>query len=320
MSKNVLAMKHFEVPQEEGTWWRLMCLTGQTKGDAYILTGNRVVMGRSDKADIRVLDIKSSREHAEITKVGQDWVLTDLGSQNGIVVNDQKVSQTKLKEGDKLVIGQTVYKFAKVEVKGTIKTAKSKVDEDFSAPVTPPKKQTSALLGLIAVVGIALMLFDDGAKKTEVVKKKANTTDVKDVTDEYLQLVRQKQLLDDKTQKQKMNTIFQRGLREFRERNYFRAIDEFSLALILNPNDPLADFYLRKSKEELDKFIADEFIKGKRDEEGLRYQNAIKTYCGIIRLLFKYKEDARYISAEENVKTLEGKLGLEPGESNCLKK
>jgi pSer/pThr/pTyr-binding forkhead associated (FHA) protein len=319
MSKNVLALKHFEVPQEEGTWWRLMCLTGQTKGDAYILKGNRVVMGRSDKADIRVLDIKSSREHAEITKVGQDWVLTDLGSQNGIVVNDQKVSQQKLKEGDKIVIGQTVYKFAKVEVKGSTKAAKSKIEEDFSSPA-PAKKQTSALLGLIAFVGIGLMLFDDGGKKTEVVKKKNSTSDVKDVTDEYLQLVRQKQLLDDKTQKQKMNTIFQRGLREFRERNYFRAIDEFSLALILNPNDPLADFYLRKSKEELDKFIADEFIKGKRDEEGLRYQNSIKTYCGIVRLLYKYQDDARYKSAEENIKLLEGKLGLEPGESNCLKK
>jgi hypothetical protein len=319
MSKNVLALKHFEMPPAEGTWWRLMCLTGQTKGDAYVLTGTRVVMGRSEKADIRVLDLKSSREHAEITKVGSDWVLTDLGSQNGIVVNDQKVSQQKLKEGDKIVIGQTVYKFAKVEVKGSTKPAKSRIDDEVANPA-PAKKQSSALLGLIAVVGIGLMLFDDTGKKTEVVKKKPTTMDVKDVTDEYLQLVRQKQFLDDKTQKQKMNTIFQRGLREFREGNYFRAIDEFSLALILNPNDPLADFYLRKSKEELDKFIADEFIKGKRDEEGLRYQNAIKTYCGIVRLLYKYQEDPRYKSAEENIKALEGKLGLEQGESNCLKK
>lgn len=319
MSKNVLALKHFEMPPEEGTWWRLMCLTGQTKGDAYVLTGSRVVLGRSEKADIRVLDLKSSREHAEITKVGKDWVLTDLGSQNGIVVNDQKVSQQKLKEGDKIVIGQTVYKFAKVEVKGAAKTAKPKLDEELET-AAPAKKQSSALLGLIAAVGIGLMLFDDSGKKTEVVKKKSTTADVQDVTDEYLQLVRQKQLMDDKSQKQKMNTIFQRGQREFREGNYFRAIDEFSLALILNPNDPLADFYLRKSKEELDKFIADEFIKGKRDEEGLRYQNSIKTYCGIVRLLYKYQDDARYKSAEENIKLLEGKLGLEPGESNCLKK
>jgi hypothetical protein len=319
MSKSVLAMKHFEQPPEEGTWWRLMCLTGQTKGETYVITGNRVVMGRSEKADIRVLDIKSSREHAEIAKVGNDWVLTDLGSQNGIVVNDQKVSQAKLKEGDKIVIGQTVYKFAKVEVKGTGKNPK-KLFEDVEKPVEPPKKKTSALLGLVAVVAIALMLFDDGGKKPETVRKKATTAAVKDVTDEYLQMVRQKQLMEDKSLKIKMNTIFQRGLREFREQNYFRAINEFNLALILNPNDPLADFYLRKAKEELDKVIAEQFIKAKRDEEGLRYQNSIVTYCGVIRLLYQYQEDPRYKSAEENIIALEGKLGLEQGESSCLKK
>ncbi|MFP5458567.1 MAG: FHA domain-containing protein [Bacteriovoracia bacterium] len=321
MSKNVLAMKHFEVPREEGTWWRLMCLTGQTKGEAYILTGNRIVMGRSEKADVRVLDIKSSREHAEITRVGKDWVLTDLGSQNGIVVNDQKVSQLKLKEGDKIVIGQTVYKFAKVEVKGpeASKAKKPDLDEGFNE-VEPQKKKSSALLGLVAAVGIGLILLDDSDTPKARKKESASSKVTKDVTDEYLNLVRQKQMMEDKALKQKMNTIFNRGLREYREKNYFRAINEFNLALILNPSDPLADFYLRKAKEELDKVIADEFIKGKRDEEALRYQNAIVTYCSIIRLLYQYKEDERYKSAEENIKNLEGKLGLEPGESNCLKK
>jgi pSer/pThr/pTyr-binding forkhead associated (FHA) protein len=322
MTKNVLAMKHFEMPREEGTWWRLMCLTGQTKGEAYILTGSRIVMGRSEKADVRVLDIKSSREHAEITKVGKDWILTDLGSQNGIVVNDNKVSQVKLKEGDKIVIGQTVYKFAKVVVKGQDSTKPKKNDFLDSAESLPPdKKKSSMLLVLVAVVAIALIFLDDsGSPKPNTTKKVAQSNASKDVTDEYLNLVRQKQMLEDKALKQKMNTIFQRGLREYREKNYFRAINEFNLALILNPTDPLADFYLRKAKEELDKVIADQFIKAKRDEEALRYQNAIVTYCSIIRLLYQYVDDPRYKNAEENIKLLEGKLGLEPSESNCLKK
>lgn len=322
MSKNVLAMKHFEMPREEGTWWRLMCLTGQTKGEAYIITGNRIVMGRSEKADVRVLDIKSSREHAEIAKVGKDWVLTDLGSQNGIVVNDNKVSQIKLKEGDKIVIGQTVYKFAKVEVKGAESGKAKKLDPlDAGEVAQPEKKKNSMLLGLVAIVAIAMIFLDDsGSPKPNSGAKQKSSNATKDVTDEYLNLVRQKQMMEDKALKQKMNTIFQRGLREYREKNYFRAINEFNLALILNPSDPLADFYLRKAKEELDKVIADQFIKGKRDEEALRYQNAIVTYCSIIRLLYQYEDDPRYKNAEENIKSLEGKLGLEPGESNCLKK
>lgn len=317
MSKNVLALKHFEQPPQEGTWWRLMCLTGQTKGEAHILTGNRIVLGRSEKADIRVMDIKSSREHAEITRVGGEWVLTDLGSQNGIVVNDQKVTQTKLKEGDKLVIGQTVYKFAKVEVKAKKAAAPAEAEPEEATPTS--SKKTSALLSLVIAVAIGVIVMSEDP--TEPIRKKAQETgNVKDVSDEYLRLIQQRKLTDDKTQKLKLNTIFQRGLREYREKNYFRAINEFNLALILNPNDPLADFYLRKTKEELDKVIADHFVKGTRDEEGLHYQSALVSYCAVLRLLHDYESDARYKTAEENIKNLEAKMGLEPGESNCTKK
>src|SRR5690606_13229349 len=118
MAKNVLVLKHFESPKEAGVYHRLICLTGGNKGESYVLLGNRVVLGRGDRTDIRLTDIKASREHAEITKVGENWVVTDLGSQNGIIVNDKKVVQETLVEGDKLIIGQTVLKFAKVEVSG----------------------------------------------------------------------------------------------------------------------------------------------------------------------------------------------------------
>lgn len=318
MSKNVLALKHFEQPPEQGTWWRLMCLTGQTKGEAFVLTGKRIVMGRSEKADIRVLDIKSSREHAEITRVKEDWILTDLGSQNGVMVNDQKVSQIKLKEGDRIVIGQTVYKFAKVEVKEAKPKIETK-DEETEEERPEGGKKTSALLSLIIVIAIGVMVMSDDPSE-KIAKRATTKTAVKDVSDEYLRLIQQRKQSEDKDQKIKLNTIFQRGLREYREKNYFRAINEFNLALILNPNDPLADFYLRKTKEDLDKVIAEHFIKGTRDEEGLHYQSALVSYCAVIRLLNDYTSDARYKSAEENIKNLEAKMGIEPGESNCTKK
>ena len=110
MPKNVLVLKHFESPKEAGVYFRLVCLTGGNKGESYVLLGNRIVIGRSEKADIRLNDTKASREHAEVTKVGNDWVATDLGSQNGIVVNDKKITQKALTEGDKLIdIGLFVF-------------------------------------------------------------------------------------------------------------------------------------------------------------------------------------------------------------------
>jgi hypothetical protein len=323
MTKNVLTLKHFEQPSEAGVWWRLMCLTGATKGEAFILKSNRIVLGRGETADIRVMDIKSSREHAEITRVGDEWTLTDLGSQNGVVVNDQKVTQVKLKEGDKIVIGQTVYKFGRIESKGKIDKPPAKEFSDDPLPAPEGGKKTNALLWLIIVVAVGVIFLSDDPKKSTPTKARQATSVVQDVSDEYMDMVRQKQLQQDKAQKQKLNTIFQRGLREYREKNYFRAIDEFNFALIINPNDPLADFYLRKTKEELDRVIIDYFIKGKRDEESLRLEAARVSYCAVVRLLQEasnFENDERYKKAVEGITQIEGQLGIEPGETNCIKK
>ena len=111
-----------------------------------------------------------------------------------------------------------------------------------------------------------------------------------------------------------------RGLREYREGNYFRAIHEFNLALIIAPQDSQAEFYLRKAKEELDNAITSEVQKAQRDESSLKYKSAIVSYCSIIRLLYSAPDDSRYKNAEKKIKDLEVKQGLEEGETSCLKK
>jgi len=62
MAKNVLVLKHFESPKETGTYFRLVCLTGSNKGESYVLTGNRIVIGRGEKADIKINDTKGAVE------------------------------------------------------------------------------------------------------------------------------------------------------------------------------------------------------------------------------------------------------------------
>ena len=319
MSKNVIVLKNFESPKEEGSYYRLMCLTGELKGEAYLLSGQRIVLGRAETADIKVMDLKSSREHAEITKLGSSYIVTDLGSQNGILVNNLKVKQKELTEGDKIVIGQTVYKFTRFEVK-PIKPIGGSSGFENSDENKNPKKGTSLVLVIIIIGAVFLMLFDSNDNQMTQEKKRKTASRVKDVNDELLENIRRRQMSEDKNQRTKINAIFQRGLREYREKNYFRAINEFNLALILNPNDPLADFYLRKTKEELDRTIDEYFIKGKREEDSLRYRGSLIAYCAIVRLLANYPEDSRYKNALELIKATEGKLGLEEGEASCIQK
>ncbi len=314
MAKNVLVLKHFESPKEAGVYYRLVSLTGANKGEAYVLLGMRIIIGRSEKADIRINDTKASREHAEITKVGENWVVTDLGSQNGIVVNDKKVTQKQLSEGDKLIVGQIVFKFAKVEV-----ASKNKVIKEVSEDSSDSKKRTMVPFLVLLLMFGGLFLMDDEKKPEGKRKDQVSGQAVQDVSSEYMELEKRK-ARENKEAKGKLNSIYQRGLREFREGNYFRAIHEFNLALIMVPGDSQAEFYLRKTKEELDRQIEENIIKAQREEESLKYQHAIKNYCSIIRLLYSVPEDPRHKNAVKKINDLEKLLGLEENETDCLKK
>ena len=313
-AKNVLVLKHFESPKEAGVYYRLICLTGGNKGESYVLLGNRIVVGRGDKSDIRLNDIKASREHAEITKVGDGWVVTDLGSQNGMMVNEKKITQEPLKEGDKVIIGQTVFKFAKVEV-----SSKSKVIKEESAEETTKKKTMVPIL-ILAIVFMGLFLFDEDKPAQAPAENKSTSPGYQDVNNEYVQAIKKRQANEDKQIKEKLNVIYQRGLRELRERNYFRAIHEFNLALIIAPGDSQAEYYLRKTKEELDREIEGFTARAQRDEESLKYRSSIVSYCSIIRLLYSVPDDPRHKNAVKQIKDLESKLGMEAGETDCLKK
>lgn len=312
MAKNVLVLKHFETPKETGVYYRLMCLTGATKGEAYMIVGNRIIIGRSEKADIRINDTKASREHAEVSRSGDSWYVTDMGSQNGVMVNDKKITQEKLSEGDKLIVGQTVFKFTRVEVNGR-KVVKEESDGDNSSV---GKKTMIPLIVLLLV--FLFVMFDED--KTPPKPAPEPEKGLQDISGEYAAAVKKKYAKEDKIMKEKLNTIYQRGLREYREGNYFRAIHEFNLALIMAPGDAHAEYYLRKTKEDLDSSIEAYIERAQRDENSLKFQSAVVSYCSIIRLLYSVPDDSRYKNAEKKIKDLEFKIGTETGETDCLKK
>jgi hypothetical protein len=76
-------------------------------GRRNVLSGNRVVLGRSREADIVVNDPNVSRRHAELHRDEGGWRVVDLGSTNGIKVNGRRVDQQELSAGDEITIGVT---------------------------------------------------------------------------------------------------------------------------------------------------------------------------------------------------------------------
>lgn len=314
----MVVTKELAAPKVEGKHWRLLCMTGQDKGKSYYLKDKRIVLGRGETADIQVLDTKSSREHAELKLIGDTYVLTDLGSQNGIVINELKVSQHTLIDGDRIIIGSTVYKYSFYNIEkpklAIVKDDKKKDDDAFTATPTQPAKRTSSvkILLILLILGGVFLLFDDESGKSGKQKRT-----LKELNENMASNIRQQMSEEEKQVKGKLEVIIHRGLRELREGNYFRAIAEFNLALVLSPNNGRASFYLNKAKQALDTEVETNFLKAKQDADALKYKNAVTSYCSIVRLLDGYPEDQRYKDAETNIRTLEEKMGIEKGETKC---
>ncbi len=85
----------------------LVVISGPSFGEMYRIKSNRTMIGRSERADVRVLDDGISREHAAIERDGGKLVLVDLGSTNGTFCNGTKVPRHELNDGDKVSIGST---------------------------------------------------------------------------------------------------------------------------------------------------------------------------------------------------------------------
>lgn len=66
---------------------------------------NVITIGRSPDNDIVLNNIKVSRRHAKLEKVGNEWYLEDLGSANKTYVNSKPIKKTKITLNDVITIG-----------------------------------------------------------------------------------------------------------------------------------------------------------------------------------------------------------------------
>jgi Protein of unknown function (DUF3662)/FHA domain len=82
----------------------------EINGVRHPLTRPVTSMGRGTDVDLRVDDPSVSRRHAEI-RIGVPAIITDLGSTNGIVVDDQHVRQAQLRDGSVIHLGNTTIVF-----------------------------------------------------------------------------------------------------------------------------------------------------------------------------------------------------------------
>jgi pSer/pThr/pTyr-binding forkhead associated (FHA) protein len=75
------------------------------------LSKERVIIGRLGESDVVLSDPGASRRHAEVRRQDGEFVIADLGSTNGTMVNESSIGERTLEEGDRITIGRTVLEF-----------------------------------------------------------------------------------------------------------------------------------------------------------------------------------------------------------------
>lgn len=92
----------------------LFVLEGPDQGGETDVEVNPSLLGRSATAEIGLTDPCISVRHAELTLTDDGWVIMDLGSTSGTLVNGVLIEgETKLEHGDVIAIGKTEIRFTR---------------------------------------------------------------------------------------------------------------------------------------------------------------------------------------------------------------
>ncbi|MCG2658889.1 MAG: AAA family ATPase [Kiritimatiellae bacterium] len=84
---------------------------GAKNGEIIDLQNADLVLGRHSDCDLVLDDTRASSHHARLYRDKTEWMLTDLKSTNGTLVNQQPVSTVTLQDNDLIEIGDTQISF-----------------------------------------------------------------------------------------------------------------------------------------------------------------------------------------------------------------
>lgn len=85
--------------------WGWVTLRQEALKSGYPLAKERIIVGRDVKSDIMLNDDSVSRQHAEIVRTAAGYFIRDLGSKNGTYVNNQRMKESPVRNGDTVNIG-----------------------------------------------------------------------------------------------------------------------------------------------------------------------------------------------------------------------
>ena len=153
--------------------------------DTEVAVKTPMIIGRGASADLSLPDSGVSRRHASLTLQDGEWLLEDLGSANGTVVNGWRVTKpSKLRDGDVIGVGSVFLEYSRRDIPSpqTAAVADVKLQDDGPAPsvimAIPEELRSSTVVDDKArlrfmddIARISTMVFDEAALVAFVVEE-----------------------------------------------------------------------------------------------------------------------------------------------------
>jgi hypothetical protein len=148
--------------------YALKFISGKYQGGEFPLKGDKqLIIGRSSELDMVLVEDMVSRKHAKITLSAGKITIEDLGSTNGTFVNGEKVRTSRLKEGDRVLIGTSILKLVRAGVNSPeLSDAQVKQNLEQVAAVQSQRQTRTAMTGKLEEVPLPdlLQLFHTSKK------------------------------------------------------------------------------------------------------------------------------------------------------------
>jgi pSer/pThr/pTyr-binding forkhead associated (FHA) protein len=332
VTSKVLKYKNTDIPRQGGEVGRIRVIKGPDQGTTYILKDSSLTLGRGEDADILIADPKASRMHARLEYTSGGWVMSDLGSANGIFFQGEYIRKFGLTSHDHFTIGESILEFlahsestrvlmaplrpaqAVAQQDRALASQRLKVQSVSKGPqvisaVGAKKENPLKIVAYLAILaGIYFFMNDESAVKQ--VKPAKKTAESKLGSERDLRSYLPPGVGQEAAKSAEQS--YREGFREYREGHYLRAKEHFELSLQVNPSHELARFYLKSAEQEIIQEIQKMMAAAQKATAAGRLREAKGYYETAMRAMYHDRSNPDYVEAEEALKKLNEEIGRAP--------
>jgi pSer/pThr/pTyr-binding forkhead associated (FHA) protein len=259
------------------------------------MSSGQFTIGRSSECEFIVTnDPKCSRKHAQILCTFQFVEVISDSESNPVLVNGEPQNRARLKDGDKIQLGETEIQF---NLSKRFEPAQVNLVRPQQGPVAKRgrahpqrKKNSNSRIVIYFVLALAaLWLFTpSGRKKKEIDLKTEQqiqadidtATKLKDIADSAAV-----KRMDSSVNSRQAQENFVRGFRDYRKGQFERSVVSFQACLALMPDHVLCNRYQRLSQRKFDELIQYQMVLGRKYRDQNQFRACTSSFRNVMTMV-----------------------------------